>query len=35
MGGRFYRVDHDEVPESQHTVFIRGFPGDMVTEDVK
>uniref|UniRef100_A0A1I8F1Y6 RRM domain-containing protein n=1 Tax=Wuchereria bancrofti TaxID=6293 RepID=A0A1I8F1Y6_WUCBA len=34
-GPRFDRVDQDEVPESKHTVFIRGLPGHIKTDEVK
>jgi hypothetical protein len=34
MGG-YVPIDQNEVPESQHTVFIRGFPGDLSTDRVK
>uniref|UniRef100_A0AAF5RTX5 RRM domain-containing protein n=1 Tax=Wuchereria bancrofti TaxID=6293 RepID=A0AAF5RTX5_WUCBA len=34
-GPRFDRIDQDEVPESKHTVFIRGLPGHIKTDEVK
>ncbi|MCP9263155.1 hypothetical protein DINM_006501 [Dirofilaria immitis] len=33
-GPRFDRIDQDEVPESKHTVFIRGLPGHIKTDEV-
>lgn len=29
------RINEDEVPESKHTIFIRGLPGDMSTDEIK
>ncbi|VDM95026.1 unnamed protein product [Thelazia callipaeda] len=34
-GPRFDRIDQEEVPESKHTVFIRGIPGHIKTDEVK
>ncbi|VDO57760.1 unnamed protein product [Onchocerca flexuosa] len=34
-GPRFDRIDQEEVPESKHTVFIRGLPGHIKTDEVK
>lgn len=33
--GRFDRINQDEVPESKHTIFIRGLPGYVKTDEVK
>lgn len=33
--GRYDRIDQDEVPESKHTVFIRGLPGHIKTDEIK
>uniref|UniRef100_A0A9J2P6W5 RRM domain-containing protein n=1 Tax=Ascaris lumbricoides TaxID=6252 RepID=A0A9J2P6W5_ASCLU len=32
--GRYDRIDQDEVPESKHTVFIRGLPGHIKTDEI-
>ncbi|VDL67995.1 unnamed protein product [Nippostrongylus brasiliensis] len=29
------RINEDEVPESKHTIFIRGLPGDMSTDEIR
>ncbi|VDK84817.1 unnamed protein product [Cylicostephanus goldi] len=29
------RINEEEVPESKHTIFIRGLPGDMSTDEIK
>lgn len=29
------RINEEEVPESKHTIFIRGLPGNMSTDEVK
>ncbi|KAK6747617.1 hypothetical protein RB195_000672 [Necator americanus] len=29
------RINEDEVPESKHTIFIRGLPGDTSTDEIK
>ncbi|CAJ0937930.1 unnamed protein product, partial [Mesorhabditis belari] len=30
-----HRINEEDVPESKHTVFIRGLPGNMPTDEVK
>lgn len=30
-----HRINEEDVPESKHTLFIRGLPGNMPTEEVK
>uniref|UniRef100_A0A0N5ARZ4 RRM domain-containing protein n=1 Tax=Syphacia muris TaxID=451379 RepID=A0A0N5ARZ4_9BILA len=32
---RFDRINQDEVPKSKHTIFIRGLPGYIRTDEVK
>lgn len=32
---RYERIDQEDVPESKHTVFIRGLPGHLKTDEVK
>nr|CDJ91752.1 RNA recognition motif domain containing protein [Haemonchus contortus] len=29
------RINEEEVPESKHTIFIRGLPGDMSTDEIR
>lgn len=29
------RINEDDVPESKHTIFIRGLPGSMSTDEIK
>ncbi|CAI4224897.1 unnamed protein product [Auanema sp. JU1783] len=29
------RINEEDVPESKHTIFIRGLPGNMSTDDIK
>ncbi|MFH4979763.1 hypothetical protein AB6A40_006472 [Gnathostoma spinigerum] len=32
---RYDRIDQEEVPESKHTLFIRGLPGHIKTDEIK
>ncbi|VDK17625.1 unnamed protein product [Anisakis simplex] len=32
---RYERIDQEEVPESKHTLFVRGLPGHIKTDEVK
>lgn len=29
------RINEEDVPESKHTIFIRGLPGSMSTDEIK